>query len=290
MILRSSADRQSVTVIQYQRRDRSAVRDLLIQPHHLHNQLDWHEAEAWLEQATARAWTIWQGQRLVGLVGMSEPVDGAAWLRLAIMRMEVDASGLLRRAWESMLPMLRAAGAREAAVLIGDSWWMPHFMALGFTPYDEIITLRRSSVDLPAIPSSALALRTFAAPDLQAITMIDRLAFSPPWQMGNADIRQAERMSASAIVAVQDGHVVGFQLSTFYFDGAHLARLAVHPDYQGRGVGQALVADLILRMSRRSVYIITVNTQLTNMQSQRLYHRFGFTRTGYDLPVWVVSL
>ena len=41
---------------------------------------------------------------------------------------------------------------------------------------------------------------------------------------------------------------------------------------------------------RRGVYGVTVNTQDSNLASQRLYAKFGFARTGYDLPVWVADL
>jgi hypothetical protein len=35
---------------------------------------------------------------------------------------------------------------------------------------------------------------------------------------------------------------------------------------------------------------MTVNTQITNVRSQHLYTGYGFERTGYDLPVWMVKL
>lgn len=167
---------------------------------------------------------------------------------------------------------------------------MPHLSALGFTPYDEVVTLRRASMHLPSSELSPIHVRSVLTPDMSAILTLDQAAFIAPWHMSDADLRQAERLCASGSVALVDGKVVGFQFSTFYFDGAHLARLAVHPDYQGRGVGHALISDLILRMSRRSVYVITVNTQLTNTTSQRLYRRFCFERTGYDLPVLTMPI
>jgi GNAT superfamily N-acetyltransferase len=290
MILRHIFDPGTITVIHYQRRDRRAVRDLLEQPNHLHCQLDWAEIGDWLEQSNARAWTIWQGTRLVGLIGFGETLSEVCWLRVLLFRMEVDMGGLLQHSWSLIQPQLIASGASQVAVLIGDEFWMVYLRTLGFQPLDEVVTLRRASMDLPSPLQSPVQVRGFMSPDMQSIFAIDQAAFLPPWQMSLFDLRQAERMCASAMVAVHEGKVVGFQFSTFYFDGAHLARLAVHPDLQGRGVGHALMTDLILRMSKRSVYVMTVNTQLTNLQSQRLYERFRFSRTGYDLPVWTTAL
>jgi ribosomal protein S18 acetylase RimI-like enzyme len=108
--------------------------------------------------------------------------------------------------------------------------------------------------------------------------------------MSATEIRQSERLASPLTVATLSGEIVGYQLATHYYDEAHLARLAVLPQHQGQGVGAALIYDLIERFSRRGIYSITVNTQLTNIHSQRLYHRLGFERTGYDLPVWTLDL
>ena len=91
-------------------------------------------------------------------------------------------------------------------------------------------------------------------------------------------------------MAVQNDAIIGYQISTVYRDGAHLARLAVDPAVQGQGVGKALLADTLRRFFRRGVYSMTVNTQASNGRSQRLYHQFNFERNGNDLPVWSIRL
>ena len=108
--------------------------------------------------------------------------------------------------------------------------------------------------------------------------------------MSLQDLRQAYRIASSCTVAVKDERILGFQVSTFFFDGAHLARLAVHPSTQGQGIGGALLGDLLERYTRRGIQMMTVNTQESNHQSRRLYERFGFEPNGYDLPYWSVHL
>ena len=90
----------------------------------------------------------------------------------------------------------------------------------------------------------------------------------------------------SCTVAVKANTILGYQLSTLYFDGAHLARLAIAPQAQGSGVGGALLGNLILRFFKRGIYTMTVNTQTSNQRSRNLYARFGFHPNGYDLPYW----
>ena len=51
-----------------------------------------------------------------------------------------------------------------------------------------------------------------------------------------------------------------------------------------------LVSSMLRYFWRRGVYGVTVNTQESNLASQRVYTRLGFSRTGFDLPVWLAEL
>jgi ribosomal protein S18 acetylase RimI-like enzyme len=80
--------------------------------------------------------------------------------------------------------------------------------------------------------------------------------------------------------------VAGYQISTGTPIGGHLARLAVKPEFQGKGVGYALVYDLIRQLLRRGARVITVNTQKDNLASLTLYKRIGFVLTGEKYPIY----
>jgi ribosomal protein S18 acetylase RimI-like enzyme len=108
--------------------------------------------------------------------------------------------------------------------------------------------------------------------------------------MMEMDLRFARKIAAVHTVAVLDNEIVGYQLSTQYRQSGHLARLAVSPDMQGFGIGAALLDDMIRRFLRRRVRTVTVNTQESNVRSQRLYEQYGFRRNGYDLPVYTINL
>jgi ribosomal protein S18 acetylase RimI-like enzyme len=88
-------------------------------------------------------------------------------------------------------------------------------------------------------------------------------------------------------MAVIEGRVVGYQLSTAYPDGIHLARLATWPTARQRGIGTALVEALIARFPRRAV---TVNTQVSNNAARRIYERLGFEQQETLTPVWRLCL
>ena len=126
--------------------------------------------------------------------------------------------------------------------------------------------------------------------DLDTITEIDHAAFTAPWQMSHDEIYQGMRVSAYSTLAMHNDQPVGYQITTTHGMNGHLARLAVHPSAQGSGIGGALLRDMLAWFRRRDILSITVNTQNSNVKSQRLYEVYGFQRNGYDLPVWMHTL
>jgi ribosomal-protein-alanine N-acetyltransferase len=103
-------------------------------------------------------------------------------------------------------------------------------------------------------------------------------------------LRQAIALADYLAVAEIEGRIVGYQLSTPGAAGAHLARLAVLPGWQCRGLGTALVADMITHYTAAGARQLTVNTQDTNLASLALYQRLGFALTGARYPVYQLAL
>jgi [ribosomal protein S18]-alanine N-acetyltransferase len=103
-------------------------------------------------------------------------------------------------------------------------------------------------------------------------------------------LEHAFRQAAIATVAEKDGLLVGYQISTANHSGGHLARLAVHPGYQGKGVGYTILRDLLAQFERRGARHVTVNTQDDNTASISLYEKAGFIATGENYQVYECNL
>lgn len=281
-----------LTIAPYQRKHRTAAQDLLVHNYHVHTHLDWYDVDEWLGSTGSPVRVALQGSRLVGLLGASAPLNGAVWVRLAAVRDHHLTQEILRALWNDLTPELRALGAAQAAMLLLRDWPEAYLPALGFEYLEHIVTLRRSDAREPAEEAApGCIVRHAREEDIAAITAVDHAAFAPPWQMTAGELARAERSSAYSTVALDpQGALLGYQMSTLYFDGAHLARLAVHPQTQDHGVGRFLVSNMLRQFWRRGVFGVTVNTQDSNAASQRLYTRLGFARTGYDLPVWLADL
>jgi ribosomal-protein-alanine N-acetyltransferase len=278
-------------VIPYQRRHRQAVRELLFRHEHTHTHLDWQETDAWLDSQEGPVRLAWQGARLVGVIGASEPLDGTCWLRLLAVHDTAHTGGVLAALWDDMRVELARLGVTSASLLMLREWLFDGVGALGFSFAEEIVTLRRADMDTPPemLPPGVM-LRPARLDDLEPIVRVDHAAFKAPWQMTRRELWQAERMAAHYTVALLDGVIMGYQICTVYFEGAHLARLAVDPRAQGMGVGMALLNGALRHFARRGLNAMTVNTQQSNERSQRLYMRAGFRHNGYNMPVWTAQV
>ncbi|MBZ0302693.1 MAG: GNAT family N-acetyltransferase [Anaerolineae bacterium] len=279
-----------ISVTTLERAHRRAVDDLLFHSYQVHTHLDWYEPVDWLDQHPALVRLAWVNHRLAGLLALSQTLNRTSWLRIVALSDDSPANTVLGALWQDILPELRDLGVETVSALVMRQWVINYLRDLNFVFVEDVITLQRSSTLLPDQPDLPVRVRGLYPDDLPRLTAIDQAAFSAPWQMTQSEIRQASRIAELCTVADVNAEPVGFQISTLYRDGAHLARLAVDPNNQGHGIGSILLHDLLRRFMERDIMSVTVNTQASNLRSQRLYRTFGFRRNGYDLPVWMIRI
>lgn len=277
-------------IIPYERKYRDDVLTLLFYARRVHTHLDWYKASHWLDYGERTVCLAYENGALLGVIGISKPLNDTAWIRIAAVARGQEPAQVLERIWQPLQTDLRAAGIKSVSVLVINSWLTQYLPELNFTYLEDVVTLYRSGLDLPAPPQTHVTLRNGYIEDLDAITAVDHAAFDPPWQMSFMDLRHAQRQAASCTLAMLGDQIIGYQISTRHHTAGHLARLAVVPQMQGQRVGAALLDKLITDFNRRNVRSITVNTQLSNVRSQRLYERYFFARNGFDLPVWICEL
>jgi ribosomal-protein-alanine N-acetyltransferase len=281
-----------LTITPYLRKHRRTVEDLLFQHYRVHTHLDWQNIENWLETTNSPMWLAWQGEQLIGAMAASEGVEATSWMRVIAVHDDVlSPQSMFNEIWQPLSEELYRGGVRHVGLLMMRDWLKLFLSPLGFVYDEHIVTMFRGGHQPPSqIPASPLKINAVTSADLDLLVTIDHAAFPPMWRMSKNDIREAWRVSAVCTIALQDDQPVGYQLCTQAQDAAHLARLAVQPQMQGSGIGATLLADALARFARRNIHSMTVNTQASNIRSQRLYTRFGFVRNGYDLPVYIATL
>ncbi|MEZ4861284.1 MAG: GNAT family N-acetyltransferase [Caldilineaceae bacterium] len=133
-------------------------------------------------------------------------------------------------------------------------------------------------------PPTAYPLRPALVADLSALAQLDAAAFEPLWHFGQQDLQDLMQTSRIQLVLLE-GAPVGYSALTVSGYSAHLARLAVHPAHQGRGIGRYLLWEALAYAQTQQVETVRLNTQVTNQRAQQLYRAFGFRATGYITPV-----
>jgi [ribosomal protein S18]-alanine N-acetyltransferase len=79
---------------------------------------------------------------------------------------------------------------------------------------------------------------------------------------------------------MQEAALLGMGCLWSILEEAHITTLAVEPDYQRQGLGQALLYALIVSAWRRRLEWATLEVRVSNQTAIALYRKFGFQEVG----------
>jgi ribosomal-protein-alanine N-acetyltransferase len=271
--------------------DQHQISNLLYFEDHVHRHLDWRAPLDWL--GCSHYWVLEEqrGQIHAALACPQDPA-GVAWVRLFTHASSLPGPQAWSPLWDAARAEIAAAGGASAAAITLEGWFESILCSSGFDLHQRIVLLEWKDRPLPAREARrGITLRRMQAVDLPSVIEVDSLAFELLWRNSLAAFQKALGQAIYASVAEDErGAIIGYQLSTGNPFGAHLARLAVRPEAQGRGIGAALVSDLIVRLCRSGPSRLTVNTQDDNAASLALYEKVGFVRTGETYPVYLYQI
>ncbi|MDQ2809331.1 MAG: GNAT family N-acetyltransferase, partial [Chloroflexota bacterium] len=176
-------------------------------------------------------------------------------------------------------------------LILPEAEWNPHSAPgdVGFGRLERVVYYQLSGLTGPPAPTRPLPPLEFApltAHNLATVLALDHAAFPWLWWNSEAELRA---YSGYAGVQIWLGWTAGVPVAYAGFTTldrwGHLDRLATAPGWHGRGYGAAMLAYALGRMAALGVARVTLSTQATNTDSQRLYQGFGFrpTREVYDL-------
>ncbi len=274
----------------YHRRNRIELLHLCWYSQWTHKQLDWYSINRWLDRDDALIFLAWGDEKLLGYIGLAPGNDGATWIRILGLRDGSMPATIISELWRCAEAKCIELGISNIMVLMLSDWLPLYLCDYGFIFWDEIITFNYLGNYEALLPEVHISIRPAEMEHLPAIAQIDRLAFQRDFRLSQIDLRQALRLATAATIAEYEGEIVGYQVSTRHREAGHLARLAVIPRLQKRNIGSALLQRQLQDFKQRGIKTISVNTQLSNLPSQRLYQRFGFVRSGFDHEVWNKAL
>jgi ribosomal-protein-alanine N-acetyltransferase len=269
--------------------DHRQISNLVNNESNTHRHLDWRPALEWL--GDLNFWALENRGEIAAVLACPEDPNDVAWIRLFSYHAHLSGP----EAWSALWDFARAdifnTNPRAVvASIVMKQWFQSLLLESGFKTRWNIVMLElRLDETFPVINIENVRIRPMRESDMDEVARIDREAFGVFWHNSEDSLQRARNQSVYATVAEDGNGLIGYQLSTGNPFGAHLARLGVRVEAQGRGVGSVLLWDLIHNSGVLGSGRLSVNTQEDNVASLNLYRKFGFVRTGESYPVLVHS-
>lgn len=111
------------------------------------------------------------------------------------------------------------------------------------------------------------------------IAELERLCFSDPWSE-NSIASELDNKLSLWLVALEGETVIGYVGSQTVLGWTDMMNVAVHPHFRRRGVGKALVEELIRLLKAQGSEQLTLEVRLSNESARSLYYGLGFQEVG----------
>jgi len=255
----------------------------------IHRHLDWRTPMDWMGESPFLL--LEKDREIQAVLICPAEVEGIFWIRLFA---GIEISGideyfdlLFIEAGKWIMSHSKDAIVTSIAYL---DWMRNLLLNHGFSVYQNVVQLQWMGTGIPKVNVGEIEIRPMKRGNLHRVTEIDRFCFEKIWRHSIEAFESAFEQTSYSTLLLKDKEIIAFQMSTSQRRRAHIARLAVLPQFQGRGFGTALVVDMLRRFNKPLINEITVNTQQDNQNSLRLYKRLGFVETNDSFPILIHHL
>ena len=108
---------------------------------------------------------------------------------------------------------------------------------------------------------------------------IEQLCFNDPWSENSIASELNNRLSLW-LVAVEDECVIGYVCSQTVIGETDMMNIAVHPDHRRKGIGTALILELIDALKTRGSHSLMLEVRSSNSSAISVYKNLGFLEVG----------
>ena len=115
--------------------------------------------------------------------------------------------------------------------------------------------------------------------DAEAVALLETLNFQMHGA-GKVFLETYEQRQSFITVAEEDGDIIGYCIIYFVMDEGEIARIAVHPKEQRRGVGWQLLDYTCETCREKKIGRLMLDVRESNMPARKFYEHYGFTKDG----------
>lgn len=126
-----------------------------------------------------------------------------------------------------------------------------------------------------------LKIQSLNSEHLSSLLELDKLCFDGLWTM-EGYLRELESPNSYflGIFSPFSDELLGMGCFWSILEEAHITILAVHPQYQHQGLGQALLYSLVKTAGDIGLERATLEVRVSNQGAISLYQKFGFKTAG----------
>lgn len=108
---------------------------------------------------------------------------------------------------------------------------------------------------------------------------LEKRCFSSPWELEEYE-KSRQREDFSCLCAYTDGEFSGFLMAFHVLDECHLLDIATEEKFRRRGIGAALIRELMKRAGEKDGSVIYLEVREKNQAARGLYEKLGFAPVG----------
>lgn len=116
-------------------------------------------------------------------------------------------------------------------------------------------------------------------PQLDRVCEIEKACFANPWSRQSLEAQLGSDTSLF-LTAVEQGEVIGYIGMSAVVDEGYIFNVAVEEKHRRRGVGSALIGELVTYCQKHSFSFLTLEVRSSNQNAVSLYSKFGFIKVG----------
>ena len=121
--------------------------------------------------------------------------------------------------------------------------------------------------------------------DIEDILIVENLCFTVPWSKESFTQELLNRELTRYVCARVENRAIAYAGMWKICDEGHITNVAVHPEYQKKGIGGKLICHLINIAQKEKIKKMTLEVRKSNTAAQKLYLKYGFeikrVRKGY---------
>ncbi len=124
---------------------------------------------------------------------------------------------------------------------------------------------------------------------LDRVAALEAECFTHPWSRESLE-EELNNETSLFYTAVENGGVIGYIGMSVIIDEGYIFNVAVDKNHRKKGVGSALINELVTYGKKNNLCFITLEVRESNLNARSLYSEFGFIKVGerknyYSHPV-----